>query len=51
MRRMIADPELAFNHLSHPLGGPDLSTQAERLGSFCQQGLATAPTALGSVST
>jgi hypothetical protein len=38
MSRMIAHPELLLDHRSHPLRGPDLSTEAERFGSFGQQG-------------
>src|SRR6266851_3964599 len=37
MGPMIADPKLSLDHLSHPRGGPDLSTEAEGLRSFAQQ--------------
>ncbi len=38
MSWMIADPKRLLDHRSHPLSGPDLSTETERFGSFAQQG-------------
>src|SRR5258708_33101587 len=32
--RIIAAPKLLLDHLSHSLGGPDLSTKAEDFASF-----------------
>src|SRR5258707_15556658 len=34
MSWMIADPKRLLDHRSHPLSGPDLSTETERFGSF-----------------
>jgi hypothetical protein len=35
---MVADPELPPDDRRHPLGGPDLATEAERFGAPRQQG-------------
>jgi hypothetical protein len=37
MGAMVTDAKLLLDHLSHPLGGPDLSSKAEGFGSLCQQ--------------
>jgi hypothetical protein len=34
---VIAHPELAPDHRRHPLGGPDIASEAERLGALRQQ--------------
>ena len=37
MIRMVADPKLPPNDRRHALGGPDIPTEAKRLGSLRQQ--------------
>jgi hypothetical protein len=34
---VVANPELAPDHRRHPLGGPDVAAEAERLGALRQQ--------------
>jgi hypothetical protein len=38
MRWMRADPTRLLDHVGDPRGGPDLSTEPEGFGTFCQQG-------------
>lgn len=38
MRGMVAHGKLAFDHDGYPFRRPDLTTEAERLGSASQQG-------------
>lgn len=37
MCRVVADPELALDDNGYSLGGPDISTKAERFGTACQE--------------
>jgi hypothetical protein len=34
---VIVHAELAADDRRHPLGGPDIPTEAERLGALCQE--------------
>jgi hypothetical protein len=44
---VIAHPELATNDRRHPLGGPDIPTEAERFGAALQQVGQPAPLLVG----